>query len=180
MSGARVSDLYPTDEREEEPMVPQERPASPNGTGLTNPDDPRHPSYLRDLARLMARQRDLMASADAKRQAKRRELCTIQRLLDELAADIRVEVADEQNEAGKPRYSNAESRAAAVNQQLRADSKACAWQASIDSIEVEIAELEQQFEMARRERQDAAAVLSFAGQWLGYWTTNTREGDHAR
>jgi chromosome segregation ATPase len=145
------------------------------GTGLTNPNDVRHPRWLSDREQEIATCLSIMARADAQRERKRRELAELNRHLDDLTTDLRLEIAEETNGGGKPKYSNAESRAAAVKQALRKDPTAHSLGERIAACEVAIAELDQQFETARRQRQSAHAAMSYAAAWLGYWAAQQNE-----
>lgn len=143
------------------------RPAYP-------PTDPRNPAYLtaraERLTALLGKLRDL----DGKRDAARRSLSDLNRELCEISDDIRMEVADEVNEqTGKLRYSNAESRQAAVSQQLRASGIAQVLTKRINEVDTEIAELSADFEAARRERTTLHTLLEFGGAWLAWQAAAT-------
>ena len=141
-------------------------------------DDPRHPLFLQNRwGDLNAAGRE-MAQADRERAEKRRELAQRRQQLDELAADLRIDIAEETNGGGKPKYTNAESRAAALNKALRDNAQAGSIQGAIDALETRLVELDQHFEAYRRERQNQLALLEYAGRWLLYWSSSIHEEEN--
>ncbi len=150
---------------------------APFGTGRTNPTDPRNPAYLETARRHLSEDIRIMQHAELALAVVRSELKTMAVQLDDRAAELRLDVTEETNGGGKPKYSNADARADAVRLRLRDDSWAQTLRNRIGVAEVKQAELQEQFDSARRSRQAELALLSFAGQWLGWITHYTTDAE---